>query len=136
MGRPEEYLQKLLEKECSKPNSNSILLSVRSGDGRVRFEGTAGEGTTASPYFVASISKMFTATVIMQLVDEGRLGLNDPIDKYLFHLPLDGIRRLVIEFHPDRLQPRETKAITARLLAEGFAEDGPERGHVRSFARS
>ncbi len=91
MGRPEENLEKLLEKELSKPNSNSILLSVRSGDGRVRFEGTAGEGTTDSPYFVASISKMFTATVIMQLVDEGRLDLNDPIDTYLSHLPLDGI---------------------------------------------
>ena len=34
---------------------------------------------------------MYTATVIMQLVDEGRLDLNDPIDKYLSHLPLDGI---------------------------------------------
>lgn len=84
-------LQQLIEAEFMKPNSNSLLLSVRSGDGRVRFEGTAGEGTTDSPYFIASISKMFTATVIMQLVDEGRLDLNDPIDTYLSHLPLDGI---------------------------------------------
>lgn len=87
----EDRFLKLIEAEFSKPNSNSILLSVRSGDGRVRFEGTAGEGATNSPYFVASISKMFTATVIMQLVDEGRLDLNDSIDVYLSHLPLDGI---------------------------------------------
>lgn len=84
-------LQSLLETEFGKPNSNSILLSVRSGDGRVRFEATAGHGTTASPYYIASISKMFTATVIMQLVDEERLDLSDPIDQYLSHLPLDGI---------------------------------------------
>ena len=42
-----------------------------------------------SPYFVASITKMFTATVIMQLADEENL--NDPIEQHLSHLPLDGI---------------------------------------------
>lgn len=91
MGATEDNLLKLLEAEISKPNSNSILLSVRSGDGGLRFEHAVGEGTPDSPYFIASISKMFTATIIMQLVDEGRIDLNDPIDDYLSHLALDGI---------------------------------------------
>ncbi len=91
MNDLENDLRDLLEAEFSKPNSNSFLLSVRSGDGRIHFEGTAGEATPESPYFVASISKMFTASVIMQLVDEGRIDLSDPIDTYLSHLPLDGI---------------------------------------------
>ncbi len=91
MNGPDNKLRLLLEAEFEKPHSNSILLSVQSGDGRINFEGVAGAGKTDSPYFVASISKMFTATVVMQLVDEGSLSLQDPIDKYLSHLPLDGI---------------------------------------------
>lgn len=91
MSKAEDNLWRLLDQEIKRPHSNSILLSVQSGDGSVCFEGTAGKGTTDSPYFVASISKMFTATVIMQLVDEGRLALDDRVDQYLSHLPLDGI---------------------------------------------
>lgn len=91
MAGPEYNLQKLLEAEFEKPHSNSLLLSVQSGDGRLNFEGAVGEGAPQSPYFIASISKMFTATVIMQLVDEGALDLDDPIGKYLSYLPLDGI---------------------------------------------
>ncbi|SHH46709.1 CubicO group peptidase, beta-lactamase class C family [Cognatiyoonia sediminum] len=91
MSNLEDEFLKLIETEFDKPNSNSILLSVRSGSGRVLFEATAGEGEIDSPYFVASISKMFTATVIMQLVEEGCLSLDDTIDEYLPHLRLEGI---------------------------------------------
>lgn len=91
MNGSQNGLEMLLHAEFEKPYSNSILLSVKSGDGRVSFEGVAGEGTTNSPYFIASISKMFTGTLIMQLVDEGVLDLKDPIGQYLAHLPLDGI---------------------------------------------
>ncbi len=91
MTGPEESLQALLREEFEKPHSNSILLSVHSGDGRLSFQGAIGEGTPDSPYFVASVTKMFTATVIMQLADEGLLELNDPIEKYLSHLSLNGI---------------------------------------------
>ena len=87
----EDNLRILIEREFRKPGTNSILLSVQSGDGKIDFEGVAGDGSPDSPYFVASITKMYTATVIMQLVDEGRLDLNDRIQPYLSHLPLDGI---------------------------------------------
>ena len=39
--------------------------------------------TTQTLYRIASISKTFTATAIMQLRDEGKLRLDDPIEKYL-----------------------------------------------------
>jgi len=32
---------------------------------------------------IGSITKTFTATVVMQLVDEGRIGLDDPVERYL-----------------------------------------------------
>jgi CubicO group peptidase (beta-lactamase class C family) len=39
--------------------------------------------TPETPYHVASISKLFTATMLMQLRDAGRLDLDDPIDRYV-----------------------------------------------------
>ena len=45
---------------------------------------------TATPdtvYKIASVSKQFIATGIMLLVQEGRLGLDDPISKYLEGTP-------------------------------------------------
>jgi CubicO group peptidase (beta-lactamase class C family) len=38
-------------------------------------------------YLLASITKTFTATAIMMLVEEGKLGLDDPIGKHLEEVP-------------------------------------------------
>ena len=43
--------------------------------------------TSATVYRMGSIAKQFTASVMLQLVDEGRMSLNDPIDKFLPRLP-------------------------------------------------
>ena len=32
---------------------------------------------------IASISKSFTATAIMQMVEQGKINLNDPVSKYI-----------------------------------------------------
>lgn len=85
------HLQELIDKECRKSHTQSVLLGVRSGDGQINFQGSAGEASPDSPYFIASITKTFTATVVMQLVDEGRLDLDASIKRYLPHLQLDGI---------------------------------------------
>lgn len=91
MSTINNQLQELINKELGKPNTYSVLLSVQSGDKKINFKGFAGETTLNSPYFIASITKMFTATVIMQLIDEEKLNLNDYIEKHLSHLSLDGI---------------------------------------------
>jgi D-alanyl-D-alanine carboxypeptidase len=36
-----------------------------------------------SPFAIASITKTFTATLVMQLVERGRIGLDDPVSAYL-----------------------------------------------------
>lgn len=91
MNNINQQLQQLINEESGKSNTHAVLLGVQSGDGTVNFQGSAGEANSDSPYFIASITKMFTASVAMQLVDEGRLDLDAPIQKYLPHLPLDGI---------------------------------------------
>ncbi|MEE1769689.1 serine hydrolase [Streptomyces sp. JV185] len=52
-------------------------------DGRSRWSGTAGERKSADRFRVGSITKTFTATVLLQLQAEGRLDLDDPVEKWL-----------------------------------------------------
>lgn len=122
----EDNLRNLIEREFQKPDTNSILLSVQSGDGRIDFEGVAGDGSPESPYFVASISKMYTATVIMQLVDEGRLDLDDRIQPYLSNLPLDGIHLYKGTDYSRQLKVRQLVHQTSGLadyFSAGLIED-------------
>lgn len=91
MNVTNQKLQALIDKESRKSNIHGILLGVQSADNRVNFQGAAGNASSDSSYFIASITKMFTATVIMQLVDEGRLDLDAPIQQYLPQLQLEGI---------------------------------------------
>lgn len=91
MNNVNQALQELIDKESKKANTHGILLGVQSANGRVNFQGGAGNATADNAYFIASITKMFTATVIMQLFDEGRLDLDVPIQPYLPNLPLAGI---------------------------------------------
>ena len=43
--------------------------------------------TAATRYRVGSITKMFTATMIFQLVEEGKLKLTDTLDKFFPQIP-------------------------------------------------
>lgn len=76
-------LQQLIEREARKANTHSVLLGVQSADSSIDFQGAAGDATPDSPYFIASVTKMLTAAVIMGLVDKGRLHLDAPLSAYL-----------------------------------------------------
>lgn len=76
-----------------------VLATVRDADGRTR-DYTAGVGDLASGrpvpvngrVRIASNTKMFTATVVLQLAGEGRVGLDAPLSAYLPDLDgVDGI---------------------------------------------
>src|SRR6195952_5686979 len=54
---------------------------------------SAGRGDVADPhtdvqYRIGSISKTITAVAVMRLRDEGRLGLDDPLDRHVPGTPL------------------------------------------------
>ena len=52
-------------------------------DGRKAWTGTAGERKGNDRYRVGSITKTFVATVLLQLQAEGRIDLDDPVEKWL-----------------------------------------------------
>jgi CubicO group peptidase (beta-lactamase class C family) len=47
--------------------------------------------TEHSTFHIASVSKTFTSTVILRLMEQGRIGLDDAIEKYLPGFPYAGI---------------------------------------------
>jgi D-alanyl-D-alanine carboxypeptidase len=83
-------VQKALDDLVKKDRFPGALATVRDGDGQEHFY-TAGVGDLKTRSKVpvdgrvriASNTKMFTATVVLQLVGEGRIKLDAPVEKYL-----------------------------------------------------
>ncbi|MEO7714231.1 MAG: serine hydrolase domain-containing protein, partial [Gemmatimonadaceae bacterium] len=63
--------------------SDTLLLGAL---GQRDYEGAL-PATNATVYRTGSITKQFTAAAIMQLVEQGRMSLDDPMTRYLPHYP-------------------------------------------------
>ena len=77
----------MIDAESEYPIHNAVLFVECS---KIKWKGAAGmadgkeEAMTANHKIkIASIGKTFTATVVLQLVEEGRLNLDDPIGQFL-----------------------------------------------------
>lgn len=82
-------LKAILDELCAKHGVVGAAIGILS-DGEIQTAGsgllnisTGVEATADSGFQVGSITKVFTATLIMQLIDEGRLNLDDPVIKHL-----------------------------------------------------
>src|SRR5512136_282355 len=74
-----------------------LTLAIRYGSRPVYIKGYGYANiTTSTPaqantiYEIGSITKQFTAAAIMQLVERGKLGLDDPVSKFLRDYPKPG----------------------------------------------
>jgi D-alanyl-D-alanine carboxypeptidase len=84
----EQSVSELVEKD--KPVENCVL-AVTKGDGSYSWAGAAGianqDGqvpmTKDTPIYISSITKLYTATAIMKLYEDGALSLDDTMSKYL-----------------------------------------------------
>jgi len=93
-----QEMQKLISGLLDKSVKNCVL-SVMKGDGSFSWSGAAGIAhqngqvpmTEETPIYIASITKLYTATVIMRLYETGALFLDDPIAKYLPEELIQGI---------------------------------------------
>ncbi len=100
---------------------SGVVALVGNGDGVLRIE-TAGYADIAarrpmapdSLFWIASMSKAFTGTAVMMLVDEGKIGLDDPVEKYL---PEFGRQMLLVEKDANHaLLRKPARPITIRHL--------------------
>jgi D-alanyl-D-alanine carboxypeptidase len=84
-------IQQLLDRWRERAEVPAVTLAVTdgSGDRYVAASGTAESGGNVASvaadaqFRIASITKMFVATVVLQLVEEGRLELDRPVIEYL-----------------------------------------------------
>jgi len=79
----------ILEQRVAEKRSAGIVVGMLEPDGRVRVVafGDAGPGQPAldsnSVFEIGSISKVLTATLLAELVQEGKVSLDDPVQKFL-----------------------------------------------------
>ena len=91
MSELQTRLQRILTSQIGKGNIHNLVAAVQSLDGRVDFVGAAGVAgpqtqaamTPETPYFLASVTKMYTAAIVMRLHERKRVDLEAPISSYL-----------------------------------------------------
>jgi CubicO group peptidase (beta-lactamase class C family) len=90
---------------------------------------TGVETTADSAFQIGSITKIFTTTLIMQLVDEGRVALDGPVIKYLPNFMVavpEAARSITV---------RQLLNHTSGLDGDFFPEDDPEGPSAASYVR-
>ena len=108
------------------------IVAVERGDRSFRWVGT--EGMTASgrrvvedtPVFVASIDKLYNATIAMMLSETGRLDLDEPISAYLPPTIIRGMHRYRGLELTERITVRHLLTHTSGLA--DWLEDYPKGG--------
>jgi CubicO group peptidase (beta-lactamase class C family) len=128
-------LQALLDAQVAKGGAHGIVAAVQSHDRSVDFVGAAGVAdpaagtamTPETPYFIASITKMYTVAVVMRLKQEKRLDLSAPIAK---HLPASLTRAIHVykgTDYSDRITVEQLITMTSGL--PDYETEKPRGGH-------
>jgi D-alanyl-D-alanine carboxypeptidase len=128
-----DRLQKLLDNLASQKPIKQAIMAVESGDGSFRWSGAAGETlqndvqiNAETPFFIASIDKLYNAAIVLMLAEQGKLNLDDPISA---HLPADlirGLHSLNGTDYADKLTIRHLLSHTSGLA--DWLEDAPKNG--------
>jgi D-alanyl-D-alanine carboxypeptidase len=128
-------LDGLLDAVAERKDIHSVVLSISSGDGACRWAGARGvvspDGapmTPTTPWFIASITKLFIASTVMRMVEEGELALEDRVVDRLPASVTSGLHLLDGEDRTDQITV-EHLLVHASGLAD-FIEDypAPQRG--------
>ena len=89
--------------------------------------------TEHTAYHLASLTKTFASTILMQLVQEGKIKLDDPVSKYGITLESDGVIRVRhLLSHTSEGNPGELYSYNGNRFAE--LDKVVERATGKSFA--
>jgi len=97
----ETRLQDAVEGLAGRPNVPHAMLSVEAVDGAFAWAGAAGAAnpagvapTPSTPFWIASVTKLYTATVVFQLAEQGRIVLDESMTAYLPEAQTNGLHRM------------------------------------------
>lgn len=92
-----DSIKRVFKDECAQGNFSGVLLVAKEGkpicylsNGYRDFEKKSALRKT-DIFELASVSKQFTAMIIMMLQERGKLGLDDHLNKWIKDLPFEGI---------------------------------------------
>ena len=111
--------------------SGTVLIAR---NGKPVFQGAYGESNRESKitnradtkFYIASLSKMFTAVAILQLAEQGRLALADPISKYLPEYPKQIAEKVTIRHllnHTSGIELDEIEAFNDAVQQAGTMQE-------------
>ncbi|GFP40118.1 serine hydrolase domain-containing protein, partial [Candidatus Hakubella thermalkaliphila] len=128
-----QCLQDLLRRLVSRKGVKHAIIAVERGDESFRWIGAAGDakpdGTPMradTPFFIASVDKLFTATVILKLRERRHVGLDEPISTYLPQTLIGGLHRLGGVDYTGTITVRHLLSHTSGLA--DWLEDRPKGG--------
>lgn len=128
-----ETLQGLVDGLASRRKIPHAVLGVARGDGSWRWIGAAGtaraDGTPMrpeTPYLVASVTKLYIATVVLRLYEEGQVDLDAPMSSYLPGGLIAGLHVLEDVDYTPKVTVRHLLSHTSGL--PDYLEDTPRGG--------
>jgi D-alanyl-D-alanine carboxypeptidase len=87
---PRSYVQQLADGLSQATGTPGLVLGLGAGNGAEVLAASGVEYTPGGPpvapeeqFPAASITKLFTATIVLQLAEEGKLSLDDPLSRYV-----------------------------------------------------
>ena len=93
-------LQGLLDDLVARETINQAIMAVESSDQSFRWVGIKGRTSSGgelvseeTPFFIASIDKLYNATIAMMLSETGKLNIDSPITAYLPMTITQGLNR-------------------------------------------
>jgi len=122
------HFRQRTQKDDKIHNACMLVHSDRHGIHLKLAEGTTG-GVPAhpdQPYYIASVSKLFTAVLIGMLVEQGELSFDDPISMYVDQDLLRGLHIYKGKDYTDEIRIRHLLNHTSGL--HDFMEDKPKQG--------
>jgi CubicO group peptidase (beta-lactamase class C family) len=149
MNAIENQLQALLNAQIGRDHIHNIVAAVQSHDRNIDYVGAAGTAdpqtgaamTPDTPYFIASVTKLFTAAIVMGMYEKKRLELDAPISKYLPASLTQGIHIFKGTDYSNRIKVSELVSQssgladyeTEKLRGEKSVLDELKAGHDRSI---
>lgn len=126
-------LRDLLFGLMQKRGIHHAVISVENGDKSLRWAGVAGVAhpsgtpmTAETPFYIASISKLFTAAVVLSAYEAGRLKLDAPIRGYLADEVIQGLHRMKGQDYTEAITVRHLLSHTSGLPS--YFDERPRGG--------
>lgn len=85
------FISSLTSTATTKKNIYGAVLCVEKGDDSFSYVSVAGNMSAHTPYYIASVTKLYVTAVLLKLKEEGRVDLEHKISNYL---PSDTLQKL------------------------------------------